>query len=367
METLNVILPNLRADGWAVSLDLKDAYLHVPVHPQSRRLLGFKYQDKTYVYKVLPFGLKDSPWVFSRIVATVIAHLRLQGIRIFYYLDDWTSPSRSFCPTFRPLFSWPRVWGSSSIYRSQCSPLRGCLSRYPQVNRTSGGAQSGGSTVAHTGTYHVSDSSCSPVAESSRPFGQLRGSGSKLQASHAASSAALPSILLPPVGLLVETDSTVSRNQGSVCSLGVSASPSRREAFLPTPPPPHSLVLTSDASQFGWGAILLPHWVSGTWSQEESLVYINSLELRAVFLALKSLEVFVVGQSLLVRSDNTTVVSYINFQGGTHSLSLCLLAIEIWEWCIQRGSICRPLTFQGRTIWWQTSFPEGSFSHRNGL
>ena len=89
MERLNVILPNLRLQDWAVSIDLKDAYLHVPVHPQSRRLLGFKFLDKTYVYKVLPFGLKDSPWVFSRIVATVIAHLRLQGIRIYYYMDDW--------------------------------------------------------------------------------------------------------------------------------------------------------------------------------------------------------------------------------------------------------------------------------------
>ena len=64
---------------------------------------------------------------------------------------------------------------------------------------------------------------------------------------------------------------------------------------------------------------------------------LDSLELRAVFLALQSLEVHVIGQSLLVRSDNTTVVSYINFQGGTHSPSLCLLALELWEWCIQRG------------------------------
>ena len=89
METLNLILPNLPKHDWAVSIDLKDAYLHVPVHPQSRRLLGFKYQGLTYVYIVLPFGLKDSPWVFSRVVATLVAHLRLQGIRNFYYLDDW--------------------------------------------------------------------------------------------------------------------------------------------------------------------------------------------------------------------------------------------------------------------------------------
>ena len=115
------------------------------------------------------------------------------------------------------------------------------------------------------------------------------------------------------------------------------ASPVRLLEGKPFSPPPHSLVLTSDASQSGWGATLPPHRVSGTWSLEDSLVHINSLELKAVFLALKSLEGLVAGQSLLIRSDNTTVVSYINFQGGTHSPSLCLLAIELWEWCILRG------------------------------
>ena len=71
-----------------------------------------------------------------------------------------------------------------------------------------------------------------------------------------------------------------------------------RKPFLP--PPPLSLVLTSVASQSGWGATLLRRRVSDTWSLEESLVLINSLELRAVFLALKFLEVYVSGQSLLV-------------------------------------------------------------------
>ena len=41
------------------------------------------------------------------------------------------------------------------------------------------------------------------------------------------------------------------------------------------------------------------------------------------------------GRSVLVRSDNMTVVSYIN-QGGTHSPSLCRLAIDLWDWCLPR-------------------------------
>ena len=56
METLNVILPQLSPQDWAVTIDLKDAYLHVPIHPDSRRLLGFSFLDRTYLYKVLPFG-----------------------------------------------------------------------------------------------------------------------------------------------------------------------------------------------------------------------------------------------------------------------------------------------------------------------
>ena len=139
------------------------------------------------------------------------------------------------------------------------------------------------------------------MAEVPRSSGQFCGSGPELQASHAASSAALPSVLYSSVGLSVEADSFDSGNQGSVCSLGICGSSSGRE---PPPPPPS-----------------FPSTDLSTLSEEESLAHINSLELRAVFLALKSLEVHVRGQSLLVRSDNTSVVSYINYQGGTHSLS----------------------------------------------
>ena len=101
-------------------------------------------------------------------------------------------------------------------------------------------------------------------------------------------------------------------------------------------PPIPSLTLTTDASRLGWGAVLPPLRALGLWSKEESRLHINSLELQAVFLALREFESVVLGQSVLVRSDNQTVVAYINHQGGTHSLSLCRLALMLWEWCIRR-------------------------------
>ena len=73
IETLSVVLPQLSRQDWAVTIVLQDAYLHVPIHLRSRRLLGFYLQGIYYQYQVLPFGLRDSPWVFSRLVAAVFA------------------------------------------------------------------------------------------------------------------------------------------------------------------------------------------------------------------------------------------------------------------------------------------------------
>ena len=58
--------------------------------------------------------------------------------------------------------------------------------------------------------------------------------------------------------------------------------------------------------------------------------HINSLELQ-------NLESHVLGRAVLICSDNMTMVSFIYYQGGTHSLSLCRLALDLWEWCLQRN------------------------------
>ena len=245
METLNVILPNLRHQDWAVSIDLKDAYLHVPVHPQSRILLGFKYLDKTYVYKVLPFGLKDSVGLFadSSYGNSSPSPARHPDILLSGRLADRCRVP--VAPSVTPS-GHSSVGQGLGVHRqssevdarpSEDAHLPRSLSRHPQVDRTSGGAQSGGSSVAHSGTYRVAVSSCSPVAEGSMPFGQFRGSGSELQASHAASSVALPSILVPPVGLSVETDSVVSGKSRFFVQLGVLRFGFSKGSLSPPPPP----------------------------------------------------------------------------------------------------------------------------------
>ncbi len=74
---------------WFVTIDLKDAYFHIQVVQRHRRFLRFAFGGKAYQYKVLPFGLALAPKTFTKCMDAALAPLRLQGIRVLNYLDDW--------------------------------------------------------------------------------------------------------------------------------------------------------------------------------------------------------------------------------------------------------------------------------------
>lgn len=69
-------------------IDLKNAYVVVPIHPASRQYLSFQNQGKVYQYKTLAFGMSVSPRVFSKLMIYAIEPLRKAGVRLVYYLDD---------------------------------------------------------------------------------------------------------------------------------------------------------------------------------------------------------------------------------------------------------------------------------------
>ena len=101
----------------------------------------------------------------------------------------------------------------------------------------------------------------------------------------------------------------------------------------PLHPVRHALQIFTDASKEGWGAHLNEHTARGSWSLPESKLHINYLELKAVFLALKDFEDICSNKIVLIATDNTTVVSYINKEGGMRSGPLYALLWRILTWC----------------------------------
>ena len=95
----------------------------------------------------------------------------------------------------------------------------------------------------------------------------------------------------------------------------------------------HSSQLFTDASNEGWDAHLEQTSAKGLWSDREKRLHINVLELKAVSLALQRFKDQCQNQTVLVATDNSTVVAYINKQGGTHSAEMCTLLWKIMTWC----------------------------------
>ena len=95
METPESIRASLRKNEWVTSIDLTDAYLHIPIHPQSHKY----HKGISYQFTSLPFGLATAPLIFTSIVKEVRLLALQQGIRIHQYLDDWLihAPSQEEC------------------------------------------------------------------------------------------------------------------------------------------------------------------------------------------------------------------------------------------------------------------------------
>ncbi len=65
-------------------LDLRQGYLQVPLHPNSRNLTAFVTHAGAFRYTHMPFGLSSAPSCFQKIMVSVLAGI--PGVAL--YLDD---------------------------------------------------------------------------------------------------------------------------------------------------------------------------------------------------------------------------------------------------------------------------------------
>ena len=115
-------------------------------------------------------------------------------------------------------------------------------------------------------------------------------------------------------------------------------------------PPDPNVFLYMDASHFGLGAYLEPMSQSfhGSWSEDQSQLHINMLEIVVIHFALIRALKCIHHSCVKISTDNTTVVSYINKQGGTHSPSLCVEVWKILQWCLKHHIVVRIQHIPGR-------------------
>ena len=338
METVASVLLSVREGDFLASLDLKDAYFQILIHQSSRKLLKFTSEVTVYQFRALCFGLSTAPQVFTRVFAVVSAWAHSHGIRLLRYLDDWlvlSSSEREAKQAVQSLLSLCRTLGIViNEKKSDLMPLQ---------------------TVKYLGmTIDTEASKIFPSLARVEKFLTVAESFYTMDAP----PAQLWQVIL---GHLASLEQLVphGRLRMRILQWHLKAhwSPESDPPYLPVPlprevrrdlswwmvrdhlltgvrfgtpaPDPH---LYSDASCSGWGAHLLDQHVSGVWSDQEKLLHINLLEMKAFFLGLQAFREDVIGHHVTAMCDNSMVVAYINKQGGTVSRALCLLASRLLRW-----------------------------------
>jgi hypothetical protein len=89
METTRSVAAAILPGDWTVSLDLQDAYLYIPVHPDYQHYLGFYFECRLYQFNAMPFRLASAPLIFQSIVKAFVAPLLTLGLKLHFCLDDW--------------------------------------------------------------------------------------------------------------------------------------------------------------------------------------------------------------------------------------------------------------------------------------
>ena len=67
--------------------DVKSAYWQIPIAPKDRHKTAFVTSKGKYVFKVLPFGIANAPWIFQRVMSLAFANFG-QPSGLLVYMDD---------------------------------------------------------------------------------------------------------------------------------------------------------------------------------------------------------------------------------------------------------------------------------------
>ena len=326
METIQSVLLSVHQGDWMASIDLKEAYLQVPVHPDSRCFLRFVAQGRECQFSALCFGLSTAPQVFSRVIAPVSAILHSWGVRMRRYLDD-SSSRESLLHDLRVVFDLCHELGI--VVNPEMSHLDPS-----QVLQYLG-------VVIDTRSFRASPS-------------PDRAARLQSTAGEFLSCADPPvSTWLSLLGMLSSLSHLVPGGRLRVRSLQLCLHRSWDQSVrIPWSPDclrdlrwwlhfsrllfGVSLLQVSPDLDFwsdvGWGAHLGSLTASGLWNLDQSARSINARELLAIREGLLHFQSSLVGVNVSVFCDNSTVVSYLRKEGGTRSPFLNTLTQGILRW-----------------------------------
>jgi ribonuclease HI len=342
METVETIWNSLLPGQFCFSIDLKDAYLHVPIHQSSRKYLRVFRNGRVFQFRALPFGLCTAPLIFTKIVSEVIKMVQRQNMEMLAFLDDWLHQVTTFWMGAQQAVYMKNLCKNLgwivNLEKSDLTPSQDFVYVGVRWNLKEGRVYPTKDNLGKVklAIHNFLDS----PSQTARTWQSLLG---KLTAQQRFLPYARIHTRILQWSLLSQWTQGVDSQEQEV---GIPEEVHQEMLWwlnqiqnpegVPLVLPQFQVHLFTDASTMGWGGIVgdaTPY--QGLWSQEERKMHINVLELRAVIRVLENLQE-PPGTTFLVATDNTTVVAHINKEGGTRSWNLMMETFQLY-WMMEEN------------------------------
>lgn len=341
MEDSRNVLRLLMRDGYMATVDLKDAFLLVPIADECKKYLRFQFNNVLYECNCLPFGLCTSPYVFTKLLKPVAHFLRSRGLISVIYLDDiWMiSNTEEACNSnvletkdILEKLGFLLNFEKCKLIPSQECKFLGMIynSKTYLVELPSDKRQ----RIFKLVNEFLLKSECK-IREFAQCIGIL------VSACPAVKYGWLytKSMEREKYLAILKTEGDYDRIMSITATVKLELNWWRKNILSinnPIREYKYQLEIFSDASLTGWGACCDEKKTHGWWNLEEKIQHINYLELKAVYYALRCYASNQRSCEILLRVDNTTAISYINRMGGLQYQNLTQISRLIWEWCAER-------------------------------
>lgn len=337
-EGIDQIIRNLGRGWWFITWDLAQGYHHVQMTKESAMWLGFQVGEDWYVYLVIPFGMKWSPFIFTKVVRPMIRQWRRMGLLTTSYVDDFSLThkeketlimQRDNCIT--PLMDklgWVREETKGCWEPTQQGEILGWW-----IDTVLGTISLPERKVLKI--LKVMKKVCKSSTMTKRELSQVAGLVQSTQKAFA------------PARLFCREWYNLIKNSPGGWKQQVQLTARAKEDALwihthlrdfngrPLWTPSLVIPLNFDAMPEGWGAFCMGQEARGDFQPWETEEHICILETKAVKLGLESFVDVVKGKTVELRIDNKTTRAVLEKGGSKKRPELTELVREIWFWAIQ--------------------------------
>ena len=343
-EGLSTLRRLAQQGDWMFSFDLQDGYHHIPIAREHRKYFQFALDlgdgPQYFHAAALPFGWLNSPYVFTKCMRPMVAHLRCPvlarapsgpqratpsqvGARVLPYLDDFLFLTRTHADALRLRERVASLLERLGLARH---PTKGHWEPAQQLEHL------GLAVDTQRGLYLLTPKRSDKLRSFAKSIiAQARRSARWVPARTLSSFAGLAQsvyLAVPPARFFLRSlhDALATRkNWGARVRLdrqaladlewwtNIPAHWNGRAIWVPT----ETAELHCDASGQGWGAMRnnrVPAY--GMWSRAEAKLHITHKELLAVRLAVQTFLPHLRGRRCLLHEDNQAVVAML-----THATS----------------------------------------------